>query len=708
MAKITALPIADALTGDEHLPIVQGKATKRITMASFRDLITPYLQQWYRGDRGDTGPANSTFASLASMRAAPRTNRSYILTAGRQPEIYAFVEGDFSDDGEDGIDIVQLNGVSLAQGALVRQQTGTHVSTFAIAKRIGTASMGSIVIDDRDGTRWRRWAANDLELTPDQEDVTWFEAASGTRFYLATANAYIEAFGAVGDYDYRTRTGTDNTARLQAAANYVRRRCEALRLKPGSKYLTDTIYFNYDAAKNPVYPDSRPGRAMIDGSGGGIATGSLEDAGAALVHRDNSAAPLIVVKGRFSIADPAAMGESIVFQCVNFVGGYETTDVLYLGGCQGKIELRNYSIKGYNPTGNGITEDTTWEVTHDNGVITGPAQQIAPKLPDGSPNPEYDPNKRCTGIGLNIKDDGSNGQVNMKLYRNLNIYGWGYGIRIGRRASTGTFGPLLFQGGQVSWSDFHGAWVDGGCYNITFQNWQSENNRLNGFRVDSAGATDLANQIVVQTCMFAKNGLAQDGTPDSFDINIVDGRQCVIDSCSFHDVTGGVAFDVRRALDLRISNLLMRTVSEVGQQSGANIFGYNVPRRGTRIRCDTLAIDNGARWQYNDAALECFQLAYEVYSRGVTAPDITLGFSTGSEPARSIMFDNPVEDYPAGIAVTGFIGGRPGAIMMVRTSNDNTRLIAGPNLRLRGDGAMTADRIRSFYCLNGLVWLEMG
>jgi len=45
MAKITALAIADQLTGDEHLPIVQGLATKRVTMRAFRDLITPFLQQ---------------------------------------------------------------------------------------------------------------------------------------------------------------------------------------------------------------------------------------------------------------------------------------------------------------------------------------------------------------------------------------------------------------------------------------------------------------------------------------------------------------------------------------------------------------------------------------------------------------------------------------------------------------------------------------
>ena len=64
MAKITALEIADQLTGDEHLPIVQGLVTKRITMSAFRNLLTPYLQYWYRGDKGDTGRANATYGTI--------------------------------------------------------------------------------------------------------------------------------------------------------------------------------------------------------------------------------------------------------------------------------------------------------------------------------------------------------------------------------------------------------------------------------------------------------------------------------------------------------------------------------------------------------------------------------------------------------------------------------------------------------------------
>lgn len=76
MAKITALPTADLLTGDEHLPIVQGSSTKRVTMAAFRDLITPFLQYWYKGDQGETGASDNTYTTLAALLASDPTRKS--------------------------------------------------------------------------------------------------------------------------------------------------------------------------------------------------------------------------------------------------------------------------------------------------------------------------------------------------------------------------------------------------------------------------------------------------------------------------------------------------------------------------------------------------------------------------------------------------------------------------------------------------------
>lgn len=54
MAKITALPVAEEIVGIEHLPIVQDGTTKRMPMAALRENITPYLQNWYKGEPGES------------------------------------------------------------------------------------------------------------------------------------------------------------------------------------------------------------------------------------------------------------------------------------------------------------------------------------------------------------------------------------------------------------------------------------------------------------------------------------------------------------------------------------------------------------------------------------------------------------------------------------------------------------------------------
>ncbi|WP_018250787.1 glycosyl hydrolase family 28-related protein [Sphingomonas melonis] len=158
MAKITALDVADALTGDEHLPIVQGQDTKRTTMAAFRALITPYLQYWYKGDRGDTGAAASTYVTKAELTAAPITHRSYIFAPesgsddGLLAGTFTFQVGDYStseqyDEIAQGF-IVALDGVPLTMGALVRADARSLSFlgrlTRSIRRRID-AKLGDIV-----------------------------------------------------------------------------------------------------------------------------------------------------------------------------------------------------------------------------------------------------------------------------------------------------------------------------------------------------------------------------------------------------------------------------------------------------------------------------------------------------------------------------------------------------------------------------------
>lgn len=192
MAKITGLPTTDKLTGAEHLPIVQGNTTKRVTMDAFRSLITPFLQNWYKGDRGDVGEAANTFDSMARMRDLdPVRYPSAVLADGVQPPIsYAFIRGNYTGRVDD-VTIVALNRVPAAEGALVRQ--------------------------DLDGLTFRaRFAGAIARLggAKSEERVS------------------VKDFGAVGD------GVTDDTAALNRALNSDRRR---LVVPPGAYKISDRL-----------------------------------------------------------------------------------------------------------------------------------------------------------------------------------------------------------------------------------------------------------------------------------------------------------------------------------------------------------------------------------------------------------------------------------------------------------------------------------
>jgi len=142
MAKITDLPQTAALTGAEHLPIVQGGATKRTTMAAFRDLITPYLQQWYKGDKGDTGAASNSFVTLDAMKALDPVKFPSATLVDRKaaPRIYAYVEGDFTGLADDDY-IVALKNTPIATGALVRAEDTISVTKFMPPNGVANARL---------------------------------------------------------------------------------------------------------------------------------------------------------------------------------------------------------------------------------------------------------------------------------------------------------------------------------------------------------------------------------------------------------------------------------------------------------------------------------------------------------------------------------------------------------------------------------------
>ncbi|WP_426261534.1 glycosyl hydrolase family 28-related protein [Sphingomonas sp. DC1100-1] len=83
---------------------------------------------------GNTGPANSTYTSLASLKAAPVTNASYIFAPPGGTEgstaagtfLYQTANAPYTADG---VNIIKLDAVPLTTGALVRQGAQTVAFT---------------------------------------------------------------------------------------------------------------------------------------------------------------------------------------------------------------------------------------------------------------------------------------------------------------------------------------------------------------------------------------------------------------------------------------------------------------------------------------------------------------------------------------------------------------------------------------------------
>lgn len=147
---------------------------------------------------GATGPANSTYQTLAAMKAAPSTNASYILAAPNQRDIFTFISGDFSGKANDKT-IVKLDSVSLATGALVSVDADLQAGNFGV--------MGDGVTDDTAAA---------------QAFITWCESLGGRVAYFGSKRVRISGplvsrgvaivfdaacFGATGPGFYVTGSG---------------------------------------------------------------------------------------------------------------------------------------------------------------------------------------------------------------------------------------------------------------------------------------------------------------------------------------------------------------------------------------------------------------------------------------------------------------------------------------------------------------------
>ncbi|WP_119080653.1 hypothetical protein [Chitinophaga alhagiae] len=524
--------------------------------------------------------------------------------------------------------------------------------------------------------------------TPDDSAMT---LVSGARRYKRIATyATLEMFGATGDYDYITKTGTDNTAKIQKALNYCAVTGMEIKLLAGKKYLTHTLYLYKDSLKNPQYA-ARPGRVKISGQAGGIATGSLEPQGAALVHMSNDTGRLIECIGSFSISSPASMGGQIHFENMNFVGGNRTKDVIYFEACQGQISMDNYTVQINNPAGNGITEVTTWETEHHNGLIRGQAAGT------GS----------WTGIGLNIRSNESDGQVNMKIYSNVNVYKCGYGIRIGRRNATyGTIGPLNFIGGQVSLSDQHNMWLDGGAYNLVSTGQQFEGSRLNAILIDSDGANDLPRNIKFINTYFTGGGRIEDDSYNSFAVHIKDGVGVEFDSPLFNNLGCGIVFNKALTQGLVIRRPIVRTVRAYGATNGIFIDAYGSNVASNRLSLEDPVFNQAPATYISEAALQAFLTTAAGGRLSVNNNAAVVSCSMGGgtlQAAQILNFNNS-----AATTITNITGGQLYRELLLTFSNSLTKIAHNSNIFL-SDGLEFSPTSRSTLKLiwMGSYWVEV-
>lgn len=499
-------------------------------------------------------------------------------------------------------------------------------------------------------------------------------------------------FGIKNDFDVTAMDGPDYTAQVLDMVNYAASKGYSILIPDGVKIKTDTIAL-YRGSRNPDYP-AKPGRMRFYGGAVGLATGALETQGAALIHKNGAARPLIETIGTFSVQDVTNMGGQIIFERVNLWGGDQTTDVIYTESANGQQRLQDMFVRISNPAGNGVTEKTTWEGKLSNVTIYGRAAG------DGS----------WTGIGLNICSNDSTGQINMKVYENVNVYKCGQGIRIGRRdVSSGTFGPLVFIGGQVAWSDQRGMWLDGGAYNVTTIGHQIEQSRLNALYIASAGANDLPRNCKFIDSYFTNNGKIADGSPDQYDVHVVDGVQIEVDHALHNNSNSGYIFDATNAWDLLIRRPIFRTTSAYGKAQGKGIDYYNAYNSAARIRVEDAAFNQGFASNIPDAFNVIASSRPDVkrisISNGSATPSIGLGGDTGDDSAVQINLNNQ-----SATTITNFLNARTFQRILLTFSNLQTTIRNGAQIALAGATdfvpSSSSDTVELLY--TGSRWVQIG
>ncbi len=542
------------------------------------------------------------------------------------------------------------------------------------------------------------WSANSSE--PDDNAMVVLPTGySGAGRYKRSYIDFVrpEYFGAIGDFVWATQTGTINTTALQNMFNWANKTGAEIHPLAGKKYLTDSIYLHYDAALNPNWP-GRGGRTKIVGQANGHATGALEDPGCAFVHVNGSTAPLLSVKGMFSLENPTGMAGYFSMEDFNLVGGNLSSDVLLLQGAQGSIFLKNYTVKVVNPAGNGITESTTWEAMHQNGLIRGGATGLG----------------TWTGTLLDIRSDGTAGQTNMKIYQNVDCYRHGDQFESRCRGEVqGTFGPLVFIGGQTSNSDEYGLWLDGGVIAFTSIGQQFEGGQKNAIKIDREYApgllaTDLARNVRFINSYITGCGLVEDGSNDSYAIHVANGDGIYFEGTTFNNVGDGISVNQELVTNFKFLNPTVRTVRTYGTTSGTGVNFYGAAQSIQKFELEDPIFNQNPSVQFNAAAIEAFsRYAAGGYlsNTGSTSVSLSQGGPYGSSAIKNINLNNP-----SPLTVVNFTGGKTKQILHISFSNTNTTVDSNGNIFLQDARAFTPKNGKATLTLqfDGAAWVEIG
>lgn len=483
-----------------------------------------------------------------------------------------------------------------------------------------------------------------------------------------------EQFGAVGDYDFDTHTGTDNTAAIKRMFDTAAAVGAEIKLPAGKRYLTDTI--SLTPINNPDYP-AKAGRVKVSGPALGIITGSDEPQGSGFAHVNGSSGRLIDIEGAYSLADPSNSAGFIDFSNVLFIGGDQTSDVVYIENSTHQSVIKDCAIRVRNPAGNGLTEITAWLLSVSDLLIRGDADPTNAAL-DGV----------WTGIGHKIASNTSDGQINMKTYKTVEIYKCGYGRVIGRGAVTsGTFGPLVFISGQISNCQQHGELVGGGTYSIKSIGVQFEGNRRNGVRIDSDGANDLPRGVVYDSPYITNNGRVEDGSDDSYAFAVIDGVNVRLEDATFQNTGDGIFVSPSDgALNTKVVNPLFRTVTAYGAASGTGFKLNGGNQAHGRFVLENATFNQNFSTNVDDSSTT-LGVSESTCGRASFSSGETVVSLLKSETWDSYRWVNFNNSSPT--TVTNFTNGKNGQVLRITFDNTNTTIANNANIVLRSGANYT-------------------